>query len=269
MSLLQSILYGLVSGLSELMPVSSDAHQAFLRALFGVAKDPVMDMLVHLSVLAAVYFGARNLMESFQRERRLQTRRTSARGTVKGYLYRFVRTAGAVLSISLVVFTYIGETSYSFLMIALFCLINGVVLFLPGRMAQCNKDARHMTVLDSIFFGLLGGLSAFPGFSRVGVATAYGVARGTERQQALNWALLVSVPALIIMAIIDFVTIFTVPPAITFITVIGYFFAVVASFLGSYYSISIMKFLAVKVGYSAFAYYSWGMALFSFVLYLI
>lgn len=269
MSLLKSILYGLVSGLSELMPVSSDAHQAFLRTLFGISKDPLMDMLVHLSVLAAVYFGARNLMESFQRERRLLTRRTSARGVSKGYLYRFVRTAGAVLSISLVVFTYIGAKSYSFLTIALFCLINGVVLFLPGRMAQGNKDARHMTTLDSVFFGLLGGLSAFPGFSRVGFATAYGVARGAERHQALNWALLISIPALIIMAVIDFVAIFTAPPAITFITVVGYLFAAVASFLGGYYSILLMKFLAVKVGYSAFAYYSWGMALFSFVLYLI
>lgn len=269
MSLLQSILYGLISGLSELMPVSSDAHQAFLRGLFGVSKDPVMDMLVHLSVLVAVYFGARNLIESFQRERRLLSRRPSAMSVGRGYVYRFVRTAGTVLVISLVVFTYIGAKSYSFLMIALFCLINGIILFLPGRMAQGNKDARHMTVFDSIFFGLLGGMSAFCGFSRVGISTAYGVARGADRQQALNWALLVSVPALIIMAIIDFIAIFTAPPAITFITVVGYLFAAAASFLGSYYSISIMRFLAVKVGYSAFAYYSWGMALFSFVLYLI
>ena len=42
MSLLQSIIYGLVSGLSELMPVSSAAHQVFLRELFGVQKDPVI-----------------------------------------------------------------------------------------------------------------------------------------------------------------------------------------------------------------------------------
>ena len=101
------------------------------------------------------------------------------------------------------------------------------------------------------------------------MSTSYAVARGADRRHALNWALLVSVPALVIMTIMDFIAIFTAAPAITFITVVGYLLAIAASFIGSYYSITIMKFLAVKVGYSAFAYYSWGMALFSFVLYLI
>ena len=269
MSILQSILYGLISGLSELMPISSEAHQMFLRELFGVQKDPVMDMLIHLSVLVALYFGARNLMESFQRERRLLTRRSYSRNTQRGYMYRFVRTAGLVFAALLVVFTYMGAKSYSFLMLSLFCLLNGILLFVPDRMMQSNKDARHMTVIDSIIFGLFGALSAFPGFSRIGVSTAYAAARGADRQHALNWALLLSVPALILLSVIDFIAIFTAAPAITFVTVVGYLLAVGASFIGGYYSITIMKFLAVKVGYAAFAYYSWGMALFSFVLYLI
>lgn len=268
MSLLQSVLYGLISGLSELMPVSSAAHQSFLRELFGAPKDPVMDMLVHISVLVALYFGARNLIDTFRREQHLLVRRASG-GIARGHLFRFVRTAGLAIVVLLVVFTYTGSKSYSFLTVSLFCLINGFLLFIPGRMVQSNKDARHMTALDSILFGLFGALSAFPGFSRIGLCTSYAVARGADRQHALSWALLVSVPALVLMAIIDFIAIFTAAPAITFITVIGYVFAIAASFLGGYYSITIMKFLAVKVGYSAFAYYSWGMALFSFVLYLI
>lgn len=268
MSLLQSILYGLISGLSELMPVSSVAHQSFLRELFGAPKDPVMDMLVHISVLVALYFGSQDLIDTFRREQHLLARRSSANGT-RGHLFRFVRTAGFAIAVLLVFFTYTGSKSYSFLTVSLFCLINGVLLFIPGRMVQCNKDARHMTALDSILFGLFGALSAFPGFSRIGMCTSYAVARGADRQHALNWALLISVPALVLMAIMDFIAIFTAVPAITFITVVGYVFAIAASFLGGYYSITIMKFLAVKVGYSAFAYYSWGMALFSFVLYLI
>lgn len=268
MSLLQSVLYGLMSGLSELMPVSSSAHQLFLRELFGAPKDPVMDMLIHITVLVALYFGARNLMDTFQREQRLLARRSSG-GSARGHLFRFVRTAGLAISVLLVIFTYAGSKTYSFLSVSLFCLINGILLFIPGRMVQCNKDARHMTAFDSLLFALFGALSVFPGFSRMGMSTSYAVARGADRQHALNWALLVSVPALVIMTIMDFIAIFTAAPAITFITVVGYLLAIAASFIGSYYSITIMKFLAVKVGYSAFAYYSWGMALFSFVLYLI
>ena len=268
MNLLQSLLYGLISGLSELMPVSSAAHQAFLRELFGVPKDPVMDMLIHISVLVSLYFGARNLIDTFQREQRLLARRTGGSAS-RGHLFRFVRTAGLAIAALFLVFTYAGSKSYSFLSISLFCLINGVLVFLPSRMVQSNKDARHMTAFDSILFGTFGALSAFCGFSRVGMATSYAVARGADRQQAINWALLISVPALALMAVTDFIGIFTAPPAITFVTIIGYLFAIAAAFVGGYYSINIMKFLAVKAGFSAFAYYSWGMALFSFVLYLI
>ena len=38
---------------------------------------------------------------------------------------------------------------------------------------------------------------------------------------------------------------------------------------GSYFGIMLMRFLAVKVGFTGFAYYSWGAALFSFVMYLV
>lgn len=269
MNLLQSILYGLVSGLSEFMPVSSDAHRSFLRELFGAPKDPVMDMLVHIAVLVSLFFGARNLLEMYQREQRVVNRRSYSAANARGYLYRFVRTCAVAFIVVFVVLNYVGSKTYTFLTIALFCLINGVVIFVPGRMLQSNKDARHMTTLDSILLGLFGALSAFPGFSRVGMTTAYSVARGAERQHALNWTLLLSVPALIVMAILDFIAIFTAAQAVTFISVLGYILAMAAAFLGGYYSISIMKFLAVKVGFSAFAYYSWGMALFSFVLYLI
>jgi hypothetical protein len=40
------------------------------------------------------------------------------------------------------------------------------------------------------------------------------------------------------------------------------------SALSAYFGIMLMRFLAVKVGYTAFAFYSWGMALFTFILFL-
>ena len=54
MGIIGSILYGFVSGLTEIMPVSSQANQYLMRQLLGVQqREPIRDMLVHFAVIAA------------------------------------------------------------------------------------------------------------------------------------------------------------------------------------------------------------------------
>lgn len=268
MNLFQSILYGLISGLSEFMPASSRAHQYIILELFGGQVDPVMDFFVHLAILFALYFGARNLFDAFIRERRIASRR-SRRSSARDYTNPFIRTASVTLIISYVCLTYIFSRSFSLLAISGFCLINGIILFVPDRLIQSNKSAQHMTTFDSMLTGFFGALSAFPGISRVGASNAYAIARGAGRQHAFNWSLLISLPSIALLLLLDVIGMFTGALPITFMRVLGYLLAAGFAYLGAHLSISIMKFLAVKIGFSAFSYYSWGMALFTFILYLI
>ena len=54
MDLLESLIYGFVSGLAEIFPVSAQANQMVMRQLFGVAqKEPIRDFFVHIAILAA------------------------------------------------------------------------------------------------------------------------------------------------------------------------------------------------------------------------
>jgi len=51
-SFLESIVYGFISGLTELIPVSPQGHQALMLRLFGVSvREPVRDMFVHIAIL--------------------------------------------------------------------------------------------------------------------------------------------------------------------------------------------------------------------------
>lgn len=268
MSLLQSIIYGFLSGLSEFMPASSKAHQLMLLELFGAEKDPVMDMLIHLALLASLFFGARNLFENYLRERRYLMR-SKFRKSANRYLCLFVRNSSLALIITYVLLTYCVANQYSFLAVSVFCLINGILLFLPGRLLQSNKNVQHMSVLDSVLSGVFGSLSVFPGFSRLGLATSYSTSRGADPQHALNWALILSFPAIVLLVLFDFIAIFSGAQALTFLKFFGYLLAACFAYLGGFLSISLMRFLSVKIGFSAFSYYSWGMALFAFILYLI
>jgi undecaprenyl pyrophosphate phosphatase UppP len=117
--------------------------------------------------------------------------------------------------------------------------------------------------------GLFGGFSVLTGISRMGMITAAASVRGTERQHGLNLALLLSIPAFVLLLIIDIISLATAGLiGVTFLAILQCLLCAVAAFIGATIAIMTLRFLAFKIGYSGFAYYSWGMALFMFILFL-
>lgn len=273
MSLLQSVFYGLISGFSEFLPVSSQAHQAILLRLFGLeAREPLRDLLVHMAVLLALFTGCRAMISRIQREKSLMTRGRRGRRNISASTYELRLLRSATLPLLLVLLIYISTRSLesSMTTLALFLTINGVLLIVPEHCRQANKDARAMTGFDGILIGIFGGLSAFSGISRIGAISSYGLLRGADKQRVINWALFLSIPALILMCVIDLIFAFVagVGP-ISFVIICGYVLSAAAAYLGAYLSIIFVRFLAVHSGFSGFAYYCWGTALFAMILYLI
>ena len=75
---------------------------------------------------------------------------------------------------------------------------------------------------------------------------------------------------LIFYIIYDIIGLFTIGVGpMTFIMVLGMFLAACAAFCGGYLAIIFIRFLTEHSGYSGFAYYSWGAALFCLALFLI
>ena len=80
MDLLQSLLYGLLSGVSEFMPISSFGHQAMLRRLFGASYwDPAMDLFVHMALCLAALLVFRGNIDGYIREIGLRQHRSRKR----------------------------------------------------------------------------------------------------------------------------------------------------------------------------------------------
>ncbi len=272
MSLFQSIIYGLISGLSELLPVSSQANQSILMCLFGVeSREPLRDLFVHAAILLAVFTGCKAVIARIHRERSVTSRTRRRRNiTDSTYELRLIRTATIPMLIVLLLYISTRKLESNMTSIALFLLINGILLIVPEHSRQANKDARSMSGLDSILMGILGGLSAFPGISRIGTISSYALLRGADKQKVVNWAFLLSIPALLLMCLLDFVYMFTAGiGSISFWIICGYILSALFAYIGAYLSIMFIRFLTVRTGYSGFAYYCWGAALFSMILYLI
>ena len=273
MSLFESIIYGLISGLSEFLPVSSQGHQAIMLRLFGQDhRDPVRDILVHLAMIFSLLITCKSLFNHLKREQMLSKRRRRKRTYDRKSVYdlRLVKTAVIPMLLSMLLYIAVKGIEFHPVQLILFFVLNGIILIIPEYMAYGNKDAKALTTWDAILLGLTGLLSSLPGVSRVGVMSAYSTARGADRQASLGWIFALSLPALALFIGFDIVNLIIQGfDPVSFSVIVGYLLSAAGAFAGGYLGIIFMRYLTVQIGYAGFAYYSWGAAMFSFVLYLI
>ena len=265
--IIKYLIYGFISGLSEIIPVSSRGHQSVLMLMFGMSeRDPLLDLVVHISILSCVFLVCRNDFCYITSSKKT----TMQSGNIGYYDRRLLLGASILMIIGLSFFSIGSKYELSPLSLSLFLLINGVILLIPDYIRQSNKHAGLMGPFDSFLIGLSGFLSVFPGISRMATGASFAIMRGADKERALNWVLLLTVPAMAILILLDLIGLFTIGlPGITVWLFISYLFAAGAAFLGTYIGILLMRFLAYNTGFSLFSYYSFGAAFFTFILYLI
>lgn len=269
----QSLIYGLFSGLSDVMPVSSQAHKAMLLKLFGIhSEDPVLRLFIHMAILAALYYCCSNQILRMVRQLKLsgvpkkkRKRPLDIRTLME---FRMLRTMIIPVLLACLLYNRTSQWSTRLGLLAVFQLLNSVILFLPSLMPTGNKDARSMSAFESVLMGIGGAASVVPGISPVGAATAVASMCGAERTFALNLTYLMHMVLTICLIGFDFAAIFAAGLSITFQMFIGYILAAATAFGGAYLGIRIMRLLAVNIGYGLFVFYSFGAALLSFMLYL-
>ena len=116
--------------------------------------------------------------------------------------------------------------------------------------------------------GLGGALAAITGFYRIGCILSAGMVRGIDRGYALDMALLLSIPTLLGLLIFDVYAVIVAGATVGALMVLIYLLAAAIAFGSSWLGIKLMRYLSVKAGFTGFSYYCWGLALFSFILYL-
>ncbi len=275
MNLLEYILFGILSGFSEFLPVSSEAQMLLLGRLFGdVTVRNSLRLAVHLGALSALILSCMPQISKLSREMRLaavpQRRRKRQPDLLTVRDWRVLKAAGIAMLLGFAAYPWIGRQGARLWILCIGLVISGILLYVPQFLPGANKNARNVNRLDAVLIGLGGALGVFPGISRMGTTISVAAMRGCDREYSLHIALLLSVPTLAVLSLIDlsFLIAFDFG-TFTLMGAIGGVLAGLFSAVSSYFGIILMRFLSVKVGFSAFAYYSWGAALFSFILYLL
>lgn len=269
-SWLQSLFYGLISGFTEFLPVSSETHRMLFMHLTGFsAEPPVLRLCVRLFSVLGLLFACQNTIMRLRYEQRLAgipPRRRRRKPDAASLLeLRMVKSAAVVMLLGLVFYIQLCAFSNVLWLQGIALVFNGILIYLPQFMLRGNKDSRSMSGADALVVGLSGALSVVPGFSRIGAMVSAARMRGADKRFAVEIALLLCIPMLLGLCLLDFFMMISAEVSVGFLYCLT---ASVAAFAGSYFGVQVIRFFGRKPGFTAFAYYSWGAALLSLVLYL-
>lgn len=269
---LESIVYGLISGIADIFPVSATAHRTLLLKIFGETTDlALMRFFVHLGVFGSIFFHCQPHMVRFLRAKRLsrvpKRRRKRPLDTKSLMDYSLWKTMLIPVIISLFLYTRTESLSQRIVWVAVFLLVNGLILYIPQFLPGSNKDSRTLSRVEGLLMGLGGLAGVFPGVSAVGTAVSVGAVCGVDRSYGLTMALLMNLALNLVLAVLDIIAVFSIGlSGLYFQLILRCIVAGIAAFAGSFLTIQLLRRLIAEHDYSLFAYYCWGLALFTFIL---
>lgn len=274
LNLLESLLYGLVSGLSEILPVSGTAHRQLMLQLLGESGEQgLLRLMIHIGILAALYYSCQNHILRMIRARklaRIPKRKRRRPLDVRSLMdLSLLKTMAVPVILALLVYNRASGLASRRILMSILLFINGIILYVPQFLPGSNRDSRTLSRVEGICMGLGGALSVIPGFSATGLIASVGNVCGVDKAYGLSMTLLLDMILIAGQLIYDVLAIASAGLAgITFLAVLGYIIAGIAAFAGAYVSIRILRALLKEHTLGVFAFYCWGLSLLTFILYL-
>ena len=181
MTIFQAIIFGVVQGVTEFLPVSSTAHLILLPWFMGW-PDPGLsfDVALHLGTLVAlaIYFW-KDWLELLAKPRMLAFIIVA---TIPGAL------AGVLFE------SQVESALRSPKIIALTLSLMALVLVVAELKGRRKKDLDQITWPDAITVGLAQAFALVPGVSRSGSTITAGLFAGMKRETAARFSFYLSAP---------------------------------------------------------------------------
>lgn len=238
MTIIQSIILGILQGLTEFLPISSSAHLVIVPFFLGWSipeKEAfIFNVLVQDGTLLAViiYFW-KDLISIlkgwFQALFAGQPfRDTEAR--LGWYLILATIPAGVF---GLTVKKYIEAAFSSPLATGIFLLVTAVLLFAAEQFGRRQRELESVTWLDALVMGIFQAIAVFPGISRSGATITGGMLRNLTRPAAARFSFLMSVPVMLAAGLVEFLDLTKISGQASFIPVVvaGFIAAAIVGYL--------------------------------------
>lgn len=245
-SITETVILGIIQGLTEWLPVSSSGHLAVAKEFFGWKPPIIFYVLLHVGTLfVIVAFFRKDIMEILKALARRDFK------SEEGKLGAFVVVGSIPTAVISYVFQDLFESFFDNLfVVGVALLTTGFLLFVSER----REDDRTLSYLDSLLMGIAQGVAIIPGVSRSGSTISTGLLRRVERETVFKFSFLLSIPAVLGATIaksgdLDLL--------ISGVDVIAVAVGIIASMVVGYLSLKVLLKIVIKQKFHWFAFYCW------------
>lgn len=218
MSIVESLLLGILQGATEFLPVSSSGHLLIVGKLFGLENMPLLfSVFLHMATLFSVLvFFRKQIIELIAVFFRWIFRRPIPHiGEESSLLDKAQRHAEEIskrkMIVALIFATFItgvmglllsdivGNLPVQFVFIGF--LVTAVMLCISQKVASVmskhNLSKPEIHPLKGVIIGFVQGIGIFPGISRSGITISGAILCGVDRNVAGEFSFLLSIPAIL------------------------------------------------------------------------
>lgn len=265
MTYFMSIIMGAIQGVAEFLPISSSGHLSLFQTFFGMEDVESTHMffavLLHFGTFISVCLVYwKDIVEMITEFVRGVASLFSRKGNREGIpparrLVLLIVVATLPLFVMVFIKDYIDALFQNSISVSMALIATGFILFFSDRMAKGRKTERKATVADALMVGVAQAIAVIPGLSRSGTTISAGMLRGFERNFAVRFSFLMSLPAVLGANVLEFKDAIEVGLDTSLLPI--YLVGVAVSAVVGYFSIRLVKSLADKGKFGRFAYYCW------------
>lgn len=191
MSILEAIIFGIIQGLTEFLPVSSSGHLELANTILNTDLDPsksmMMTVVLHFATaLSTVIVFRKELIQIFKGLFQFKWN-DDTKFSVKIVLSMIPAALVGVFLDEQIEQLFGGQV----MLVGFMLLLTGGLLFLADKAKKTEKD---VSFLNSILIGISQAIAILPGISRSGATISTAVLLGVDREKSARFSFLMVVP---------------------------------------------------------------------------
>jgi len=191
MTIFQSIILGIVQGITEFLPISSSAHLVLVPELFNWGEHSLtFDIVAHAGTLLAIIIYYRKRLISIFKSL-LKYRKESKYSKL---IINLILTTIPTVIIYFLLNDQIESTLGSTRIIQFTLIIGGILLLIADIYSKRKKETAQITPLSATLVGVGQGLSLIRGMSRSGTMLTLGLFFKIDRKKLVEYVFLASIP---------------------------------------------------------------------------